>query len=86
MPREACPCATVLERASVLLFERPERHFVALREMNLPIFENLSVPFHSAGEPVGTLWVLTHSPERKFDAEDARLLTDLSRFASAAYE
>lgn len=86
MAREACPCGTVLERGSVLLFDRPERHFVALREMNLPIFENLSVPFNRGGEPVGTLWVLTHSPERKFDAEDARLLTSLSRFASAAYE
>jgi PAS domain S-box-containing protein len=86
MAREACPCGTVLERGSVLLFDRPERHFVALREMNLPIFENLSVPFHSGSKTVGTLWVLTHSPERKFDAEDARLLTNLSRFVSAAYE
>jgi len=85
MARDACPCATVLERDSVVLFDRPERHFVALREMNLPILENLSVPFHSGGEPAGTLWVLTHSPRRKFDAEDARLLTSLSRFASAAY-
>jgi PAS domain S-box-containing protein len=86
MARDACPCGTVLERGSVLLFDRPERHFVALREMNLPIFENLSCPFYSGGEPVGTLWVLTHTPERKFDAEDAGLLTSLSRFASAAYE
>ena len=85
MPRDGCPCGTVLERDSVLLFNRPERHFLALREMNLPAFENLSVPFHSGGEPAGTLWVLAHSPERKFDAEDARLLTSLSRFASAAY-
>jgi PAS domain S-box-containing protein len=86
MARDACPCGTVLERDSVLLFDRPERHFVALREMNLPVLENLSVPFHSGGKPAGALWVLTHTPERKFDAEDARLLTSLSRFASAAYE
>ena len=85
MARDACPCGTVLERDSVLLFDRPERHFVPLRQMNLPILENLSVPFHSGGEPAGTLWVLTHSPRRKFDAEDARLLTSLSGFASAAY-
>jgi PAS domain S-box-containing protein len=85
MARDACPCGTVLERDCVLLFDRPERHFVALREMNLPILENLSVPFHRGGEPAGTLWVLTHSPRRKFDAEDGRLLSSLSRFASAAY-
>ena len=84
--RDACPCGIVLERDLVLLFDRPERHFPALREMNLPAFEHLSVPFHSRGEPVGALWVLAHSPERKFDAEDARLLTSLSRFASAAYQ
>ena len=86
IPREGSPCGIGLERDSVLLFDRPERHFVALREMNLPIFENLLVPFHTGGKPVGTLWVFTHSPQRKFDAEDARLLTSLSRFASAAYE
>jgi PAS domain S-box-containing protein len=84
--RDACPCGTVLQREAALLFERPERHFTALREMNLPALENLTVPFHSAGEPVGTLWVLSHTPERKFDAEDARLLTSLSRFAGAAYQ
>ena len=86
MARDACPSGMVLERDSVLLFDRPERHFPALREMNLPVLENLLVPLHSVGKPVGTLWVLTHSPERKFDAEDARLLTSLSRFASAAFE
>ncbi len=85
MAREACPCGTVLQRDSALLFDRPERHFTALREMNLPVLENLTVPFYSAGKPVGTLWVLAHTPERKFDAEDARLLISLSRFASAAY-
>lgn len=86
IPREGSPCGIGLERDSVLLFDRPELHFGALREMRLPIFENLLVPFHTGGKPVGTLWVLTHSPQRKFDAEDARLLTSLSRFASAAYE
>jgi two-component system, cell cycle sensor histidine kinase and response regulator CckA len=86
MARDGCPCGTVLQQDSALLFDRPERHFTALRAMNLPILENLTVPFHSAGKPAGTLWVLTHTPERKFDAEDARLLTSLSRFASAAFE
>ena len=86
MASDACPCGTVLERGSVFLFDRPERHFTALREMSLPVLENLTVPFHSAGKPVGTLWVMAHTPERKFDAEDARLLTSLSRFASAAYD
>jgi PAS domain S-box-containing protein len=86
MARDGCPCGTVLQQDSALLFDRPERHFITLREMNLPIFENLSVPFRSAGKTLGTLWVLAHTPERKFDAEDVRLLTSLSRFASAVYD
>ena len=85
MPRDDSPCGTVLDRNSVLLFAQPERHFVDLASVNPPIVEALLVPFHAAGKPVGTLWALAHTSQRKFDAEDARLLTSLSRFASAAY-
>jgi len=35
---------------------------------------------------VGTIWAISHSPLRKFDAEDLRLLESLGRFASAAYQ
>ncbi len=40
---------------------------------------------HVKGEAVGTLWALKHTPEQWFDAEDARVLASLARFASAAY-
>jgi PAS domain S-box-containing protein len=86
VPREASPCGTVLDRDAVLLFDRPERHFVDLVGMHPGICENLLVPFHAGGKPVGTVWALANSSERKFDAEDARLLTSLSRFASVAYQ
>ena len=46
----------------------------------------LLVPFHAAGRSVGTVWAIAHTPDRKFDAEDARLLSSLSGFASAAYQ
>ncbi|MBV9490796.1 MAG: PAS domain S-box protein, partial [Verrucomicrobia bacterium] len=85
MPREASPSGTVLARNTVLLFDRAERHFPALRGVQPPIFENLLVPFQLEGRPVGTLWAIAHNPERRFDAEDARLLSSLGRFASAAY-
>src|SRR5918994_6944610 len=42
MASDGCPCGTVLDRDSALLFDRPERHFTALREMNLPVLENLT--------------------------------------------
>jgi GAF domain-containing protein len=86
MPREASPCGTVLARDTVLLFDRAERHFPALCGVQPPIFEQLLVPFHFDGQPVGTLCAIAHSPERKFDGEGAGLLTSLARFASAAYQ
>ena len=86
IPREASPSGTVLDQDAVLLFDHPERHFVDLAGVHPGIVEDLLVPFHAGGKPVGTVWALAHSSERKFDAEDARLLTSLSRFASMAYQ
>lgn len=50
------------------------------------IHENLLAPWHLKGKAIGTLWAIAHTPERKFDAEDARLLASLARFASAAHQ
>jgi signal transduction histidine kinase len=44
------------------------------------------VPWHIKGQPVGTLWLLSHDREHRFDAEDARIVQSLSRFASAAHQ
>ena len=78
--------SAVLESDTALLFDRPARHFIDLAEAGSPIFESLLVPFRLDGRPAGTLWAIAHSPDRRFDAEDARLLTSLSRFASAAHQ
>src|SRR5919202_4810996 len=86
MARHLSPCGAVLDRDAALLFDRPARHFRELAAVEPPIVENLLVPFHAAGQPVGTVWAIAHSADRKFDAEDARLLTSLSRFASTAYQ
>jgi PAS domain S-box-containing protein len=86
MPRQNSPCGIVLDCDDVLLFDRPARHFPDLELVRPLIFENLLVPFHIDGEPAGTLWAIAHTPDRKFDAEDARLLTSLARFAAAAYQ
>ncbi|WP_262297715.1 sensor histidine kinase [Microvirga sesbaniae] len=86
MPREASPCGTVMERNRVLLFHEAERFFPDLRGVEPRIYENLLAPWHVNGEAVGTLWAIKHSPEGKFDAEDARLLQSLARFAAAAFQ
>jgi PAS domain S-box-containing protein len=86
MPREASPCGVVLDRDVPLLFSYPERHFDYGMAIDPPVVEGLLVPFHTEAKPVGTVWVIAHTPSRKFDAEDQRLLTGLSRFAAVAYQ
>lgn len=86
MPQEASPCGTVMERDCVLLFKEAERFFPALQGFEPRIYENLLTPWHSKGKAVGTLWAIKHSPEGRFDAEDARLLQNLSHFAAAAFQ
>jgi PAS domain-containing protein len=81
--RDAGACGVVLDRDAVLLFARPERHFTPSVSVDPPAVEALLVPFHSGGKPVGTVWVIAHTEHRQFDAEDARLLESLSRFAAA---
>ena len=48
--------------------------------------EGLLVPFYINGKAVGTIWTIAHRNDRKFDAEDLRLLESMGRFASAAYQ
>ncbi|WP_114949088.1 PAS domain-containing protein, partial [Microvirga calopogonii] len=86
MPQEASPCGTVMERNRVLLFHEAERFFPALRGVEPRIYENLLAPWHVNGEAVGTLWAIRHTPEGRFDAEDARVLQSLARFAAAAFQ
>src|SRR5262245_31977747 len=84
--RGASPSGIVLDRDASLLFSYPERHFDYGMAIDPPIVEALLVPFHTEGRPVGTLWVMAHTPSRRFDSEDQRVLTSLSRFASLAYQ
>ena len=86
MPRDTSPCGVVMARNEVLLFHEPDRFFPELREVKPRIYEGLLAPWVVNGTLTGTLWVIMHSPERRFDAEDARLLASFARFASAAWQ
>lgn len=86
MPQEASPCGTVIERNCVLLFREAERFFPDLRVVEPRIYENLLAPWHVKGKAVGTLWAIKHTPEGRFDAEDARVLQTLAGFAAAAFQ
>ncbi len=85
-PANFGPCGTVLARNEPVLFLHPERHFTYLDPIQPPLEEVLLIPFHVDGRAVGTIWAVIHNPERKFQAEDRRLLENLSAFASQAYK
>lgn len=84
-PRDFGPCGTVLDRGAPLLFVHPERHFKYLAPTRPCIVEGLLLPFEAGGEALGTMWVISHDPSRRFDAEDLRVMLSLSTFAAAAY-
>jgi CheY-like chemotaxis protein len=86
LPREFSPCGTVLERKAAQLMILPERHFTPLAQVPPKVYEALLVPFEVAGELVGTVWVVSHDAERRFDSEDRRVVAGLARFAAQAYE
>ena len=85
-PRDFGPSGEVLDRDMPLLFTHWERRYQYLAAVTPPAEEGLLVPFHVDGKAVGTIWAVVHDGERKFDAEDLRLLQSLARFASAAYQ
>lgn len=85
-PRDFGPCGTVLDRNVALLFSHPERDFPYFGEVKPLLDEGLLIPFHIKGEAVGTIWVVSHDESRRFDAEDLRVMTNLGKFAAAAYQ
>ncbi|MDI3287148.1 GAF domain-containing protein [Polyangium sp. 15x6] len=84
MHRFESPCGIVVARDAALLVRDPARHIVGGTEFDPAIVEALTVPFHDCDKPIGTVWALTCDEHRKFDREDARILTSLSRFAASA--
>ena len=83
-PRNFSPCGVCVDRNQPLLMERPDRVYAYFKEAPLPFVEVLLVPWDVDGAPVGTLWVVAHNDQRKFDREDVRLMGCLTAFASGA--
>ncbi len=85
MPREASPCGVCIDRDATQLMHLADRCFPALR--NEPRFvEALLIPFHFQGAPIGTVWIVSHTSDRRFDREDERLVRSLAEFASAGWQ
>ena len=85
-PRDFGPCGTVLDRNAPQICSHPEVDFPYLSDAKPSLEEILLVPFYIKGEAVGTIWVISHNSERRFDSEDLRVMTNLGDFASAAYQ
>src|SRR6266481_8623718 len=85
-PRDWGPCGVVLDRNMPLLMRHPEWRYTDFLSISPPAVETLVVPFYLGGKAVGTIWAVMHDDRRKFDAEDERLMTRLSTFASTAYQ
>lgn len=85
MRRLESPCGIVIETEEVQLFRQPARFFAPLAAVEPPINEALLAPFDTDGRPAGTIWALTHDEQLRFDAEDARVLRNLSHFASGCF-
>lgn len=85
LPGDLIPGRVVMQRDATLLFIDPQRNFLYGDAIESPIAEALVTPFRSDGKPVGAVWLISHSHERRFDLEDQRLLESLTRCASAAW-
>ena len=84
-PRDFGPCGDVLDRNAPLLMRRLQRRYTYFEPVKPPVEEALLVPFYVQGKAVGTIWAVAHN-DRKFDAEDERLMKSLGKFASSAYQ
>jgi signal transduction histidine kinase len=85
MPRYASPCGTTIDRNASQLMYMAERVFPALKA-EPPVVEALLIPFHVDNKPVGTVWIVAHDENRKFDREDERITKTLAQFASVAWQ
>ncbi|MDB5367375.1 MAG: Signal transduction histidine kinase [Rhodospirillales bacterium] len=87
LPADVSPCGLTLERGEIVLMQKPERYYSYLQSSGIVNVEALLTPlFGSGGAPVGTLWVVMHDGENKFDAGDVRTLAALSGVANVALQ
>jgi PAS domain S-box-containing protein len=83
-PGPFSPCGTCLERKTPQLYLYPARYFTYFDQTEPPVLEELVIPFLAGTRPLGTLWIVSHDGQRKFDGEDVRIMTILAYFAAAA--
>ncbi|MBD0344656.1 MAG: PAS domain-containing protein, partial [Coleofasciculus sp. Co-bin14] len=83
-PGNFSPCGTTLACNQPQLYSYPERFFTYLYHLQFPVVEGLLIPLHVNDRPLGTLWIISHTDARRFDAEDQRLMMSLGGFTASA--
>jgi signal transduction histidine kinase len=83
-PRNFSLCGVTLDRNAPQLFAHPDRRFQYLGKANVPLVEALVIPVYLGKDRPGTIWIVAHNDEVKFDSEDVRLMTGLAEFTSCA--
>lgn len=81
-PRDFSPCGVCVDTNRPLLMSGLDRFYPQFREAPRPFVEALLLPWGIQGGPVGTLWIVAHTDQRKFDMHDVRLMNGLAAFAS----
>ena len=82
-PRNFSPCGVCLDELAPVLMENPERQYGWISEAGIVVPEVLLVPLMDGERALGTLWVVAREGQH-FDAEHARAVTELSKFAGIA--
>ena len=83
-PRNFSPCGVTLDRNAPQLFWYPGRRFQYFNGLACTIVEALVIPIYLDEKTPGTIWIVSHDEEVKFDSEDARIMTGLAEFTSCA--
>jgi PAS domain S-box-containing protein len=77
--RDFSPCGLCLDAGHTILVSRPFNIFGYLNAAARPVVEGLIVPLYDTGRtPLGTIWIVHHDEQRRFDAEDARVMEQLA--------
>ncbi|HEY9695865.1 MAG TPA: PAS domain S-box protein [Trichocoleus sp.] len=83
-PGNFSPCGTTLACNQPQLYSYPERFFSYLYHPQFSVVEGLLIPLCVNDRALGTLWIVSHHEERRFDAEDQRLMMSLGGFTASA--
>jgi two-component sensor histidine kinase len=86
-PRNFSPCGMCLDRGAPIVLSKPGRVFTYFNQASPEILEGLIVPLYGADrQPVGTIWIVSHDPDRTFCREDARTMEHLGEFTVLALQ